>query len=179
MESNHCWEGRRLSNSTFGIVVALLFLVSFLWYLTFTAARLDRLHHRVETSWASLDALLQQRAALALEVTHLPGIDPAVALVLTQSAYLATEAEIGERSEAEEGLTATLSLLNETEDFLTRNPALWERLHIVQKKIDVAISLHREAVETTRNQRSRRLVRVFRLAGRAPLPVTHPFEERA
>ena len=60
-----------------GFVAALIFL----WYLSFTASRLDRLHHRVETSWASLDALLQQRAALALEVSHLPRIDPAIAMV--------------------------------------------------------------------------------------------------
>ena len=38
------------------------------WYLSFSAGRLDRLHHRVETSWATLDSLLQRRAAIALEV---------------------------------------------------------------------------------------------------------------
>ena len=156
---------------------AIIVVLIFLWYLTFTAARLDRLHHRVETSWASLDALLQQRAALALEVTHLPGIDPAIALVLTQSAYLAAEADIAERSDAEEGLSATLALLNETTEFQKRYPALAERLESVQTKVDLAISLHREAVATTTTQRSRNLVRLFRLAGRAPLPVTHPFEE--
>ena len=46
-------------------LVAFLLLVS-LWYLTFLATRLDRLHHRVETSWANLDVLLQKRAAVAL-----------------------------------------------------------------------------------------------------------------
>lgn len=167
-----------MGESGFIFVALTLAIVFFLWYLTFTAGRLDRLHHRVETSWASLDALLQQRAALALEVTHLPGADPAISLVLTQSAYLASEADIGERSAAEEGLTATLELLDETEDFLTRYPALSERLHVVQRKIDIAISLHKEAVITTRAQRSRPLVRIFRLAGRAPLPITYPFEER-
>jgi hypothetical protein len=162
----------------FLFISLIVVVIVFLWYLTFTAGRLDRLHHRVETSWASLDALLQQRAALALEVSHLPGGDPALSLVLTQSAYLAAEAEIDERSSAEEGLTATLEMLDETEDFLTRYPALSERLHTVQRKIDMAISLHKEAVATTRAQRSRLIVRIFRLAGHAPLPVTHPFEEK-
>lgn len=161
------------------LIASVLVLLGFLWYLTFTAGRLDRLHHRVETSWASLDALLQQRAALALEVSHLPDADPALSLVLTQSAYLAAEADIDERSAAEEGLSATLDLLDETEDFLTRYPALSERLHSVQRKINMAISLHKEAVIATRTQRSRWIVRAFRLAGHAPLPVTHPFEERA
>ena len=159
------------------IAVALLaFLLLFIWYLTFTASRLDRLHHRVETSWAALDALLQQRAALALEVSHLPGVDPAIAMVLTQSAFLAGEAEIAERSEAEEGLAATVALLYETEDFHKKNPALSERITGVSKRIEVAMRLHREAVHTTGVQRSRPLVRLFRLAGRAPLPVVYPFE---
>lgn len=160
-------------------VVLLLLIASFIifvWYLTFTASRLDRLHHRVETSWASLDALLQQRAALALEISHLPGIDPAVAMVLTQSAYLAGEAEISERSEAEEGLAATVALLYETEDFHTKNPGLSERMTSVSKRIELAMQLHREAVQTTRAQRKRLLVRLFRLAGRAPLPIVYPFE---
>lgn len=151
-------------------------ILIFIWYLTFTASRLDRLHHRVETSWASLDALLQQRAALALEISHLPGIDPAVAMVLTQSAYLAGEAEISDRSEAEEGLAATVALLYGTDDFHTKNPGLSERMSIVSKKIEMAMQLHREAVHTTRVQRRRLLVRAFRLAGRAPLPIVYPFE---
>lgn len=166
-----------MSNSSYWLFLGILISLAFLWYLSFTASRLDRLHHRVETSWASLDALLQQRAALALEVSHLPGIDPAVALVLTQSAYLATEADIAERSEAEEGLRATLDLLNETEDFASNYRALFERLQGVQKKIEMAISLHRESVDTTRNQRKRWMVRFFRLAGRAPQPIIHSFEE--
>ena len=47
-----------------GLVFGLTILFS-LWYLTFSATRLDRLHHRVETSWANLDSLLQRRAAIA------------------------------------------------------------------------------------------------------------------
>lgn len=41
------------------VLVVFLLLVS-LWYLSFLATRLDRLHHRVETSWANLDVLLQK-----------------------------------------------------------------------------------------------------------------------
>lgn len=162
------------------LALAIIFvLLIFLWYLSFTASRLDRLHHRVETSWASLDALLQQRAALALEISHRPEIDPAVAVVLVQSAYLAGEADISERSQAEEGLSATVGLLYETEEFHTQNPDLSERMSNVTLKIEVAIRLHSEAVQTTQQQRSRLVVRLFRLAGRAPLPVLYPFEIRA
>ena len=43
----------------------VLFVIFALWYLSYSATRLDRLHHRVETSWANLDGLLQRRAAVA------------------------------------------------------------------------------------------------------------------
>jgi hypothetical protein len=35
------------------------------------------LHHRVETSWANLDGLLQRRAAVALEIAKSELADPA------------------------------------------------------------------------------------------------------
>ena len=60
-----------------------------IWYLTFSATRLDRLHHRVETSWANLDALLQKRAAIALEIAHSDLADPASSMLLTAAAYQA------------------------------------------------------------------------------------------
>lgn len=156
------------------IVIISLFAI---WYLTFTASRLDRLHHRVEISWASLDALLQRRAAIALEMAHIQTLDPAAAVVLTRSAYLAREAEMAERSEAEESLTNAIALISESEDFHREYPELSERLEVVTQKIRIAIGIHREAVSTTKAQRSRLVVRLFRLAGSAPLPVVHPFEE--
>ncbi len=157
----------------FAFLVALIFI----WYLTFTASRLDRLHHRVETSWASLDALLQRRAAIALDISHIPSLDPATAVVLTRSAYLAREAEMAERSEAEESLTNAIALLGESEDFHTEYPEISEKLEVVTEKIRIGIGIHREAVATTKHQRSRPIVRIFRLAGTAPLPVVHPFEK--
>jgi hypothetical protein len=75
------------------IFFAVLLLV-FIWYLTFSATRLDRLHHRVETSWANLDSLLQRRAAVALEIARSEIADPASAMLLTAAAYQAREAVI-------------------------------------------------------------------------------------
>ena len=63
-------------------------LVLFLWYLSFTATRLDRLHHRVETSWAALDSLLQRRAAVALEIAHSSFADPGLALIQIGRAHV-------------------------------------------------------------------------------------------
>jgi hypothetical protein len=115
-------------------LVAFLLLVS-LWYLTFLATRLDRLHHRVETSWANLDVLLQKRAAVALEIAHSDIADPASSLLLTGAAYQARDANIESRSAAESGLSGALGLV-----------------------------------------RSKIIVKLFRLAGTAPLPVSYEFE---
>ena len=59
------------------IFISTLILLITLWYLSFLATRLDRLHHRVETSWANLDGLLQRRAAVALEIARSDLADPA------------------------------------------------------------------------------------------------------
>ena len=88
------------------ILIALLLL--FVWYLAISANRLDRLHHRVETSWANLDSILQRRASIALEIAHFTEIDPASNLILTVAAHQAREADISERSEAESSLSEAL-----------------------------------------------------------------------
>ena len=153
-------------------------LVLLLWYLSFTATRLDRLHHRVETSWAALDSLLQRRAAIALEIAHSSFADPGMALILNQAAHQAREADISERSDAESGLTGALGLLliNVHEN---TNDSLLKELSDVTDKIRVAVKLHVEAVNRTQLVRRKIIVKTFRLAGRAPLPSIHKFEEDA
>jgi hypothetical protein len=70
-------------------LLAILLVVLVAWYLSFSASRLDRLHHRVETSWATLDALLQQRASLAHEIVVESNLDPATAYLISSSAAAA------------------------------------------------------------------------------------------
>lgn len=157
--------------------VALLLLVS-LWYLTFLATRLDRLHHRVETSWANLDVLLQKRAAVALEIAHSDIADPASSLLLTGAAYQARDANIESRSAAESGLSGALGLLLEDSEHLSTaaDNALLTELSALTDKIRVAIAIHTDAVTRTQLVRSKTIVKLFRLAGTAPLPVTYEFE---
>ena len=159
--------------------LATLFVIAiFAWYLSFLATRLDRLHHRVETSWANLDGLLQRRAAIALEIARSEISDPASSLLLTFAAHQAREASVKDRSQAEVGLTGALGILLETssgERTPNENDLLRE-LRELNEKIKVAISLHVESVNRTRLIRSRWIIRFFRLAGRAPLPVTYEFE---
>ncbi len=155
-------------------VISILILI---WYLTFSANRLDRLHHRVETSWANLDAILQRRAAIAQEIAHLPEIDPASNLILMSAAHQAREAEIFERSEAESGLSAALRLLRDESDVPHLHRDLFKELDDVTDRLRTAIAIHQESVIATINRRSKLIYRIFRLAGHAPLPVTYPFED--
>jgi hypothetical protein len=158
-------------------IVLILILLFFAWYLSFSAARLDRLHHRVETSWANLDAALQRRAAVALEIAHLPEVDPATNLMLTSSAYAAREADIDERSDAESALSESLKLLTMGSDLPEIYPELFAKLADVTERVRLAIAIHVESVISTRNVRKKLVFRVFRLAGTAPLPVKHAFED--
>jgi len=157
--------------------VGFLLLVS-LWYLSFLATRLDRLHHRVETSWANLDVLLQKRAAVALEIAHSDIADPASSLLLTGAAYQARDADIESRSSAESGLSGALGLLLEDSQHLATaaDNALLTELSVLTDKIRVAIAIHTDAVTRTQMVRGKFIVRIFRLAGTAPLPVTYEFE---
>lgn len=159
--------------------ILIFFLIAlFAWYLSFLATRLDRLHHRVETSWANLDSLLQRRAAIAIEIARSEIADPASSLLLTFAAHQARDASVKDRSQAETGLTGALGILLETS--LTTGGAiekdLMRELAELNEKIKVAIALHVESVNRSQLIRSRWVIRTFRLAGSAPLPVTYEFE---
>lgn len=154
-----------------------LLVLLFIWYLTFSANRLDRLHHRAETSWANLDAILQRRAALALDIAHLPAIDPATNLLLTSAAHQARDADIQDRNEAESGLTQALLMLRAEDEIVRAFPQIFEELDSLTEKLRVAIALHVESVNAARSRREKLVYRTFRLAGHAPLPVKYAFED--
>ena len=157
----------------------LIFFILFgLWYLSYSATRLDRLHHRVETSWANLDGLLQRRAAIALEIARSAISDPASALLLTAAAHQARDADIESRSTAESGLSGALGLLlhDQTSELGSIEKDLLRELSDLTDKIRVGIAIHVDAVNRTQMVRKKFVFRLFRLAGRAPLPVTYEFE---
>lgn len=155
-----------------------LFVFFLIWYLSYSATRLDRLHHRVETSWANLDGLLQRRAAVALEIAKSEIADPASSLLLTAAAHQARDAQMNARSQAESGLSGALGLLL-SDGHLVQGSIereLLRELSELTDKIRIAIALHVDAVNRTQMVRAKMVFRVFRLAGRAPLPVTYEFE---
>ncbi|MDA2963260.1 MAG: hypothetical protein O3A27_05850 [Actinomycetota bacterium] len=160
------------------ILICAVILLVVIWYLSFLATRLDRLHHRVETSWANLDGLLQRRAAIALEIARSDFCDPASSLVLTSAAYAAREATVQDRSAAETTLSASLALLMiDSQTHANRGESmLFEELKSLSAKIIIAIAIHTDAVSSTQMVRSKFAIRIFRLAGTAPLPVTYEFE---
>lgn len=161
-------------------IVAIVFLLVLGgWYLSFLASRLDALHHRVETSWAHLDALLQRRAAIALEIAHSKAVDAATSLVLTAAAYQAREANIVERSDAEIALSQSLKLILADEVSLPSGieGELLIALSAITEKIAVGITIHTEAVQSAHHLRSKSLFKIFKLAGHAPLPMRYSFED--
>jgi hypothetical protein len=158
--------------------VALFAIAFFAWYLSYSATRLDRLHHRVETSWANLDGLLQRRAAIAIEIARSEISDPASSLLLTFAAHQAREASVRDRSQAETGLTGALGILIESSTSISGpiEQDLIRELKELTEKIKMAISMHVDAVTRTQMVRKRWFMRFFRLAGSAPEPVTYEFE---
>lgn len=162
----------------FKSLVILFIIATFAWYLSFLATRLDRLHHRVETSWANLDSLLQRRAAIAIEIARSEIADPASSLLLTFAAHQAREASVKDRSQAETGLSGALGILLESSSGVDSRLELelLSELKELNEKIKVAVALHVESVNRTQMIRAKWVIRTFRLAGRAPLPITYEFE---
>ena len=165
-----------MSNSVLTVILITLILA---WYLSFSATRLDRCHHRVETSWEHLDALLQRRAALALEIARHSDIDPATEMILTSSAYQSREANIGDREDAETSLSESLKFLHQSaiNGELTIKVSLIDELVALTDKIRTAISIHLEAISAVRNLRNKLVFRIFHLAGRAKWPEKYHFED--
>jgi hypothetical protein len=160
-------------------VLLAVLIISFLaWYLSYSATRLDRLHNRVETSWANLDGLLQRRAAIAIEIARSEISDPASSLLLTFAAHQAREASVRDRSQAEIGLSGALGILLDTTPPLDGEieKDLLRELAELTEKIKIAISIHIDSVNRTHMIRKKWFIRFFRLAGHAPEPVIYEFE---
>jgi hypothetical protein len=122
---------------------------------------------------------LQQRAALAQQIVAESNLDPATAYLISTSAISARKANIIERSAAESVLSESLKLVqNSAQDNSLELPSeLLVELSDITNKVKMAINIHLEAVNATRNVRSKIFIRLFRLAGKAPLPVRYEFED--
>src|SRR6266852_3664881 len=96
------------------LIIALAVLIGV--YVSWRAGRLDRLHTRVETARAALDAALVRRSSVALEIASSGLLDPAASLLLADLAHDARAAQSG-RELAESDLTRALRAVFSQPDF--------------------------------------------------------------
>lgn len=159
-------------------VLAAVAAVLFALWCSWTAGRLDRMHLRLELARASLEALLQQRACVSMELAVRGLGDPASELLLVEAARQArdTAGSGPERWLAESDLTAALSALQlppAAED------PLMDELVGAARKAEMARRIHNDVAATTRRLHQSRRVRWFHLAGHAPEPEMVDFDDRS
>jgi hypothetical protein len=157
---------------TFAIIAVIAIMAV---YISWRAGRLDRLHFRVETARASLDAALVRRSSVTLELAASGLFDPATSLLLGDCAHNARSAQTG-RELAESDLTRTLRTVLGQPEFSAsiqdREDAdeLLGELEATSQQVFLARKFYNDAVAVTVAARRRWLARALRLAGGAPLP---------
>lgn len=155
---------------------SLAVLVLLMFYVSWRATRLDRLHARVEAARAALDAALVRRSAVALELAASGLLDPATSVLLAGAAHEARAAERERREPVESDLSRALRAACEQPDFRATvlvhegGADVLDELDAATTKVLIARRFYNDAVRDTRTTRQRWLVRAFRLAGHAPLP---------
>jgi hypothetical protein len=165
------------------VVVVFAAVVLVLWYLSWTAARLDRLHARVEGARFALDAQLLRRSTLALELATAGLLDPATGVLLAGAAHEASAVELDERELAESNLSRALRAAfaePETVAAVAGNPRgreILDELDAAAKRVQLARRFYNDAVRATKAVRRKRPVRYFRLAGRAPVPQSFEMDD--
>lgn len=174
-------------SETLSWVFAILFvLVAIAWYLSYSAARLDRLHVRLSGTLAALDAQLVRRAEASVELANSSLLDGATALILAGAAAQSLESthEVGEvRELVESDLTEALdiSLSPEVVAELSAREDLSEDflrgLTSTCSRVQLARRFHNDAVTDVRRVRRTWVVRVFHLAGHTPMPATVEFND--
>lgn len=176
------------------VVVAVLFVVALV--LVNLAQRVDRLHRRVISSRAVLEAQLVKRAEAAAELARSNLLDPAATLIVAEAAWNAAVqaprlvggvsdlADTGvERGLVESELSIDLrAALGGPEDVATLReaPGATATLAVLEQacyRVQLARRFHNDAVVATRRLRENLLVRAFRLAGRAAMPVTFEMDD--
>lgn len=167
------------------ILAAAVVLVALGLWLTWTANRLDRLHHRLEVARASLDSQLLHRSGTALELATSGALDPARSLVLLDAAHQARAAAPADKESAESDLSAALRVVfaDAAEVAHLRTSAdvgpLLRELAGDCRKVELARRFHNDLVVSTRALRSRRRARWAGLAGRAPEPLPVDLDDEA
>ena len=166
-------------------VVVLLALVALAaLVVTWSAARLDHLHTRLERMDATVEAELLRRSIATLEVATSGLLDPASSMVLADAAHRARVATAEDREEAESALTeALVAAFDDPVSISSEMVPDWGHDLVADlgascRRVRTARRLHNGTVTVTRNRRRSRFVRAFHLAGRAPMPEYIEFDDR-
>lgn len=179
------------------VIASLAALLGVAWYLSYSAARLDRLHAKVEGALSALDANLVRRAESSLELANSGALDPASALLLASAAAEALERETDHslphdpldgqtfagreavETDLTEAIVATVTAPVMERIVAEDGPAADEldRLLGAGRRVQFARNFHNQAVRDVRRVRGKRVVRWFRLAGYANLPEPVEFND--
>jgi len=166
------------------VIVVALALIG--WRLSALASRIDRLHQRIELARATLDAQLlrRSRAVEALATSGL--VDPASAMVLAVAASNSRHSEGLDpvdrgiiESEMSRDLVEVFADPGAVEE-LRASPQgreLVEDLAAACTQVTLARRFLNDGVQAARLLRSGRMVRLFRLAGKAPQPATFEMDD--
>jgi phosphatidylinositol alpha-mannosyltransferase len=162
----------RLAGTGVGRRAARRPLLMVAWNLSWTAGRLDRLHGRVEGSWAALDAQLVRRASVTAELATSGLLDPATSVLLAAAAHEARESGREERELAESNLSAALRAAFDEEEAAellaadAHGRTLLVELSSACQRVQLARRFHNGAV------RSAQVVRASGPCGGCASPVT-------
>lgn len=177
--------------------LAVLVALAVAWYLSYTAARLDRLHAKVEGALSALDAHVVRRAEATVELANSGVLDPASSVLIAGAATESLEQVNERRFEADlldgqhfAGREVVESQLSEVLDAALPpevirdivagggpGAAALERVRGAGLRVQLARRFHNEAVKEVQRVRAKRVVRFFRLAGYADLPRTVEFDD--
>ncbi|WP_435198458.1 hypothetical protein [Janibacter sp. GS2] len=176
-------------------VVCVLLVLA--WYLSYSAARLDRLHAKVEGALSALDAHVVRRAEASIELANSGAVDPASGVLVAAAASESLERHNERTFEADllegqhfagrEGVESQLSevlhaalppeVVRDIEAKGDPGAAALERVRHAGLRVQLARRFHNDAVKEVQRVRAKRVVRLFRLAGHAELPRTVEFDD--
>lgn len=154
------------------LVIAVVVAVLVTMWITFTLTRLDRLHARVDAAQAALDAQLVRRAAALQHVAESPdsALPDELRAGCDDVAKRALNAPFAdpERRDAENAVGRALAEVAALPHPLRADAA--EELQETAARVMIARRFYNDAVRDTRALRTRRMPRLFRMAGRRPMP---------
>jgi hypothetical protein len=154
------------------LVVAVVIAILLTMWVTFTLTRLDRLHARVDAAQAAMDAQLVRRAAALQHVAESSdsGVPDNLRIGYDTIAGRALNPALPdtERGAAENAVGRALVELATLRDPL--RPDAEAELQEAAARVLIARRFYNDAVRDTRALRGRRLPRLFRMAGRRPMP---------